>query len=50
MNKDLCVMCGSDVSDLSTHVCDECKNKVCKGETIKCDSDVIVGVTENTDA
>lgn len=50
MNKDLCVMCGSDVSDLSTHVCDTCKNKVRKGETIKCDSSVIVDVTENTDA
>ena len=50
MDKDLCVMCGSDVSDLSTHVCDACKNKVRKGEIIKRDGDVIVDITEDNDA
>ena len=40
----------SDVSDLSTHVCDDCKIKMCKGEMIKRDGDVIVDVTEANDA
>lgn len=50
MNKDLCVMCSSDVSDLNTHVCDDCKIKIRKGEIIKRDGDVIVDITEDNDA
>ena len=50
MNKDLCVMCGSNVSDLNTHVCDDCKIKIRKGEIIKRDGDVIVDITEDNDA